>query len=74
MNKLKDGDFIDTDAFSWCKCPDEKNQKKKKAPTYDVNITLKGGIVSIVVAVCSIMLSVTGFLMLITLISAQLGI
>lgn len=72
MNKLRDGDFIDTDAFSWCKPQEEK--KKKKATTYDVNVNLKGGIISIVVAACSIMLSITGFLMLITLISAQLGI
>lgn len=71
MNKLKDGDFIDTDAFSWCKPQEEK--KKKKATTYDINVNLKGGIVSIVVAACSIMLSVTGFLMLLTLMVGQLG-
>lgn len=74
MNKLRDGDFIDTDAFNWCKCQEEKKEKKKKAITYDVNVTLKGGIVSIVVAACSIMLSVTGFLMLLTLIVGQFGI
>lgn len=30
MNKVKDGDFIDTDAFSWCQWPEEPKEKKKK--------------------------------------------
>lgn len=30
MNKLKDGDFIDTDAFSWCQWPEEPKEKKRR--------------------------------------------
>ena len=76
MNKLKDGDFIDTDAFSWCQWPEEKNKKislQQKAKTYDVNVRLTGGILSYVLAGCSILLSIVGFLMLITMIVIQFG-
>lgn len=74
MNKLKDGDFIDTDAFNWCQWPEEKNKKIKpqqKPKTYDVNIRITGGILSYVLAGCSILLSIVGFLMLITMIVIQ---
>lgn len=30
MNKLKDGDFIDTDAFNWCQWPEEPKEKKRR--------------------------------------------
>ena len=30
MNKLKDGDFIDTDAFSWCQWPEESKVKTRR--------------------------------------------
>ncbi len=30
MNKLKDGDFIDTDAFDWCQWPEEQKEKKRR--------------------------------------------
>lgn len=76
MNKLNDGDFINTDAFSWCQWPEEKNKKIKpqqKRKTYDVNIRLTGGILSYVLVGCSILLSVVGFLMLLTMIVIQFG-
>ena len=77
MEKVRDGDFIDTDAFSWCQWPEEKNKKitpNQKPKTYDVNVRLTGGILSYVLAGCSIMLSITGFLMMITMIVIQFGI
>ena len=30
MNKLNDGDFIDTDAFSWCQWPEESKVKTRR--------------------------------------------
>ena len=30
MNKVKDGDFIDTDAFDWCQWPEEQKEKKRR--------------------------------------------
>lgn len=30
MNKVKDGDFIDTNAFSWCEWPEEHKEKKRR--------------------------------------------
>jgi hypothetical protein len=77
MEKVRDGDFIDTSAFDWCKWPEEKNKKIKhqqKRKTYDVNIRLTGGILSYVLAGCSILLSVVGFLMMVTMIVIRFGI
>lgn len=76
MDKLKDGDFIDTSAFGWCEWSDEKNKKispQQKPKSYDVNVRLTGGISSYVIAGCSILLSVVGFLMLVTMIVIQFG-
>lgn len=75
MEIEKNSDF-DTDAFSWCQWPEEKNKKIKpqqKPKTYDVNIRITGGILSYVLAGCSILLSIVGFLMLITMIVIQFG-
>lgn len=30
MEKVRDGDFIDTDAFSWCQWPEEPKEKKRR--------------------------------------------
>lgn len=30
MEKVKDGDFIDTNAFSWCEWPEEHKEKKRR--------------------------------------------